>query len=252
MALTAVVAATLAGVVGGEPPPPAHTPDGSDAAGFAARAQSLYLEAKAQFEAAPDDGRRAWEFGRACFDWAEYATQDRQRASLAQEGIAACRALLERERQVAAAHYYLALNLGQLARTKTLGALKLVGEMEDALHAARDLDPTFDQAGPDRTLGLLYLDAPGWPASIGSRTKARRHLQQALELAPDFPDNHLSFIEAHLRWGERQAAHAKLATLDALWVPARGRLTGLAWASSWADWERRRQTARHRLATGKS
>jgi len=35
-----------------------------------------------------------------------------------------------RSENFAAAHYYLAMNLGQLARTKSVGALKLVKQME--------------------------------------------------------------------------------------------------------------------------
>ena len=65
------------------------------------------------------------------------------------------------------------MNLGQLARTELLGALKLVKEMEREFKTAADLDKQFDYAGPERCLGLLYRDAPGWPASIGSRRKAR-------------------------------------------------------------------------------
>ena len=33
----------------------------------------------------------AWQFGRACFDLAEFATNNTERASLAEQGIAACR-----------------------------------------------------------------------------------------------------------------------------------------------------------------
>ncbi len=73
----------------------------------------------------------------------------------------------------APAHYYLAMNLGQLARTEFLGALKLVREMEREFKTAAELDAQFDFAGPERSLGLLYRDAPGWPVSIGSKRKAR-------------------------------------------------------------------------------
>ena len=47
-----------------------------------------------------------------------------------------------------AGHYYLAMNLGQLARTEMIGALKIVKEMENEFEIAADIDPRFDHAGP--------------------------------------------------------------------------------------------------------
>src|SRR5207248_6916974 len=108
-----------------------------------------------------------------------------RRAEIAEQGIAAARQGIERAPRLAAPHYYLALNLGQLARTKKLGALRLVDEMEAELKAAIALDPKFDYAGPHRSLGLLYADAPGWPTSIGNHSKARQHLHTAIELSPE-------------------------------------------------------------------
>ena len=102
------------------------------------------------------------------------------------------------------------MNLGQLARTKGLGALKLVDQMEREFSRARELDEQLDYAGPDRNLGLLYRDAPAI-GSVGSRTRAREHLKRAVELAPQYPENRLNLIEAYLKWGERTGAYRELA-----------------------------------------
>ena len=99
------------------------------------------------------------------------------------------------------------MNLGQLARTKGLGALKLVNQMEHEFTRARDLDEQLDWAGPDRNLGLLYRDAPAI-GSIGSRTKAREHLKRAVELAPQYPENRLNLIEAYLQLGRTATTRA--------------------------------------------
>ncbi len=226
-----------------------EAPGASD---YAARAQRIFLEARAQHENEPTDVKLAWQFAKACFDRAEFATNDAQRASLAVQGIAACRGALERVSNTAPAHFYLAMNLGQLARTKSLGALKIVGDMEREFEAARRLDERFDYAGPDRNLGLLYLEAPGWPASIGSRSKARQHLRRAVELAPDYPENRLNLLEADLRLGDRADAQEELKALDGLLPKARTDLTGEAWAPSWSDWDARLAAARKKLeAPGK-
>jgi tetratricopeptide (TPR) repeat protein len=220
--------------------PPGH-------AEFAMHAEKAYLAAKTCFDAQTNSAEAAWQFGRACYDWADFATSSRQREDIAQQGIAACQALVQQDPKSAQGHYYLGMDLAQLAQTKTLGALKIVGQMENEFTIALGLDAAFDNGGPDRNLGLLYRDAPGWPLSIGSRAKARQHLQHALKLAPDDPENLLNLIEAELTWGERTDAARDLKTLDELWPKAREKFAGEEWESDWADWTARREMARKKI-----
>jgi hypothetical protein len=213
---------------------------------FARRAGAEFHRTQTQFQSATNESG-AWQFARACFDFAEYATNDTERAALANQGIAACRQLIARNTNPAAAHYYLAMNLGQLARTKLVGALKIVKEMEREFKTAGDLDEHWDYAGPARCLGLLYRDAPGWPTSIGSRHKAHEWLERAMNLAPDYPENHLNLVESHLQWRQHDEAVRDLKTLDVLWPDVLTRFAGEAWEPSWADWSVRRDAARKKL-----
>ena len=212
----------------------------------AACAQESFRAAQQRHREAPGEPAAAWQFGRACFDLAEFATNHTQRASLAEQGMAACRLAVARESNSAPAHYYLAMNLGQLARTKGLGALKLVDQMEREFLWARALDEHIDYAGPDRNLGQLYRDAPVI-GSVGSRSRAREHLKRAVELAPQYPENQLNLIEADLQWGERSAAHVQLQTLEDLWPAARTNFTGAVWAANWDDWEPRLKKLKKKL-----
>lgn len=238
----------LLGPVGGHPaePPPAPDPAVS---GPAVRAEREYQAAAAAYARDPDNVTNVWQFCRATFDRAEFARDNAERAALAERGIAAARAALARHTNVAALPYYLGMNLGQLARTKSLGALPLVREMESLFERARRLDEHFDEAGPDRNLGLLYLEAPGWPVSIGHRVRARQHLERALELAPNYPENHLNLLEARLRWGEKDL-DAALQRLAELLPEARQRYTGEAWSTTWKDWERRWRLVQVRTGAG--
>jgi hypothetical protein len=203
------------------------------------RAERNFLTEKARYTKDQTDPEVAWQFARACFDWADFATNNAQRAEIAEQGIAASRRAMERAPRLAAAHYYLALNLGQLARTKRLAALRLVDEMERELKIAISLDPKFDFAGPHRSLGLLYADAPGWPTSVGSHSKAGLHLHAAVELSQDYPENRLSLLEVQLKWGEKNAVQAQLAAMEEMLPRARSNFTGEAWVYSWEDWDRR-------------
>lgn len=202
--------------------------------------------AEERFKKTPDDPQAAWQFGRTCFDLADFSTNNAERQAIAEEGLAACRQALTRESNSAPARYYLALNMGQLARTKSLGALKLVSEMERELLRAIELDPRFDYAGPERTLGLLYRDAPAL-LSIGNRAKSRQYLQRAVELVPNYPDNRLSLIESELKWNDRVGAAKDIKLLDELWPNAKREFSGTEWNHNWEDWNIRLQEAKRKL-----
>jgi hypothetical protein len=215
---------------------------------FARRAEAEFHRAQTQFQSHTNEPAAAWQFARACYDFNDFATNNAGRAELASRGIAACRQLLTRESNSAPGHYYLAIELGQLADTRrNLAAIKMVREIEREFKMAGDLDEHFDYAGPARCLGLLYRDAPGWPMSIGSRHKAREWLEQTVKLAPDYPENHLNLVESRLQWNDRSGAQRELKTLDALWPDAQKVLAGEAWERSWNDWSTRRDAARKKL-----
>ena len=212
----------------------------------ARRAEKIYQEAKQAHAAQPDDVTLAWQFTRAVFDWAEFSQDDEQREKLALEGIAVSEHWRAKKPQEVGVLYYLAMNKGQLARTRLWTALGLVEEMEQLFQTTRGLDEKFDYGGPDRNLGLLYLDAPGWPASIGNKTKARTHLSRALELVPDYPENHLCLMEALLRWKDKDALARRMKAYEQYLPSAKKEFTGEAAEQSWIDWERRWKVVREK------
>jgi hypothetical protein len=206
-----------------------------------------YHQAKTDYQSATNGSPAAWQFARACYNFAEFATNDDNRADLANEGIAACQKLLASNPKSGAAYYYLGMNQGQLARTEFLGALKLVRDMEREFKIAWSLDQTVDHGGPARSLGLLYQDAPGWPTSIGSKRKAREWMERSAQFDPIFPENFMVQIEASLKWDEPDAAREQLAALNKIWPQARAKFSGHEWEMDWADWTARRLTAHNKL-----
>lgn len=208
---------------------------------FAARAEKALLEAQKQYQST-NSATNTLRFARACFDLAELATNETQRAKIARHGIDACRRLLARQSNSAPAHYYLAMNLGELAQAEapSLAAYKLVHEVEHEFLTAAALDVRFDHAGPARSLGKLYFQAPGWPFSIGSSHKAREWFERAVALAPEYPGNLLDLAEAQLKWRQHAELDATLIKMEAIWPVARTNLTGESWEECWSDWEPRR------------
>lgn len=206
---------------------------------FAARAERAFNEAQVKARQEPTNTAALVQFSRAAFDWAEFTSKDSQREDVAQRGIDAARRAIELSSTNATAYYWLGMNLGQLARTKTLGALKLVREMEDEFYRARGFDAHIDYAGPDRSLGLLYRDAPGWPTSIGSKKQAREHLENAVRLHPEFPDNQLALLESFEKWADRQSFERQLKITEQTMNAAKEKFSGPMWEQSWADWNKR-------------
>lgn len=226
-----------------------HQPSFTSSENFAARAEKAFEAARVHYNTAPTNSEAAWQLGRAAYDWADFASSKQQRADISEQGIDACRSLLGREPNSAPGHYYLGLDLGQLARTKHLGALKLVSQMETEFTIAINLNSNLDYGGPDRALGLLYLEAPGWPTSIGSKAKAKIHLQRASKLAPDYPENLINLAEAYLKWGDKNAAARELKQLEDLWPTAKKQFVGERWEPNWADWQNRLDALRKKIST---
>jgi tetratricopeptide (TPR) repeat protein len=204
------------------------------------RAYQSYLKARQDFLQTEANLTNAIELARAIFEYAEFKTEDSERAELAEEGISVARKAIQLNPHSSEAHYYLAMNLGQLARTKTIGALKIVKDMEREFKQAIEIDPRIDYGGPQRSLGELYLETPGAPASIGNKTKARMHLENAVKLAPEFPDNHLLLMQAYIKAGDKKALDKEmdLYRKDIL-IKARKTFPIDKWQSAWNDWQKR-------------
>lgn len=209
-------------------------------------AHDAFVHAQAAYTNDPGSFEAAWQFGRACFDVAEFAESKREKAKVAELGITASKRAIELSSNCAAAHYYWGMNLGQIARTRGMAALSLVQELRRHFEDARKLDAKVDHAGPSRNLGYLYRDTPSL-LSIGDSVKAKHYLAAAVELAPDFPENRLALMEGLAAWGDREEARQELAELEKLWPDARRDLAGPLWAVSWFDWEERMAKVRKKL-----
>jgi tetratricopeptide (TPR) repeat protein len=210
------------------------------------RAERTFLNAREHYQFHSTNSQAAIAYVHAAFDWAEFAESNSEREDIAEEVIPVCRKWTARDPKLAGAHYYLAMNLGQLARTKSFGALKLVDEMEPEFQAAIKYDEHLDFAGPDRNLGQLYLEAPLF--SVGDKKKSRQHLERAVEIEPVYPDNQLLLAEALLRWGDKKSAQKVLSDIEGIWPKAKEKFAGEDWEWSWIDWEARLQKIKAKLS----
>jgi len=97
------------------------------------------------------------------------------------------------------AHYWYGLALLKKAEKKGgLGAISIVKEGIRELNMVRQTAPTFDHAGAARTLSQVYGQAPRW-TPFGDREKSLSLAQEAVRLAPDYPENRKVLEEAEGR-----------------------------------------------------
>ena len=209
-----------------------------------------FEQAAAKFHADTNNAEAAWQFGRAAFDMAGLQKDSSREAEFAQQGIDVSHIAVKLAPNSAAAHYYLGMNIAELADTKhSPAALRLVKDMEREFQTARLLDEKFDEAGSDRNLGTLYRDAPAF-LSVGNRTKARQHLERAAELAPGYPDNQITLIEGYLKWDFHNEALRQLHELENILPDARKKFSGPAHVLDWEDWDKRLNVIKKKLEDG--
>jgi len=183
----------------------------------------------------PDDYELLWRAARACFLVTEHLTTTPDKKQSLAYGTAGRdfgqRAAKEQPKRVEG-HYYLALNISKVTEAKN--NLRLLKPAVAAAEIAAKLDPGYDEAGPLRLLGKVYVTAPAWPVSIGSPDKAVAYLERAVALAPS-PMNRLFLGEAYFH--EEEYAKAKAAIEQAL-REGRGRLQQ-RWEKEGEDYLRR-------------
>ena len=61
---------------------------------FAMRAEAQFHQTQSLFKIDGKNFTNAWQFGRACFDFADFSKNDDERADTANQGIAACHAAI--------------------------------------------------------------------------------------------------------------------------------------------------------------
>jgi hypothetical protein len=120
-------------------------------------------------------------------------------------------ASVEDRATAAAVHFWAAVHWGLWGETK--GALPAVRKgiarrIRDHARFAIALDETYERAGPHRLLGRLHAVAPRVPFFTGwiSRDEAARHLERAVELAPEDVYNRLYLAELRLELEPQERA----------------------------------------------
>ncbi len=164
-------------------------------------------------EANPDDGDALWVMAKAHLYLGDRVEEDPLDIYKAGQGYA--ERAVEILPQSPHAHYWLASLMGRVGQTQgVLNSLAMVRPVQELLEKTLELDEEYADAY--FVLSMLYQEAPGWPLSIGSRSKSLENAEKAVELDPDDLDFQLQLAEAHIHnRNDRQAIRVLERLLDA-------------------------------------
>lgn len=91
-----------------------------------------------------------------------------------------------------------------------IGALSAAKAARADLEKAIKLSPETMNGSAYTTLGVLYLNVPGWPLAFGDEDKGSELIEKALALAPDDIDNNYFYAEYLLSRKEYDSAERHL------------------------------------------
>ncbi len=79
-------------------------------------------------------------------------------------------------------HYYLGVAYGSWAEvTGVMNSLFLAGPIIDEMTKVISLDPKFRNGSAYAIRGRVYHKAPGWPVSVGDKSKAQKDFEEAVK-----------------------------------------------------------------------
>lgn len=134
-----------------------------------------------------------WRLSRACFVMTEGVENENQRHVYARRGVEYAQQAVKSDGKRVEGYYYLALNTAKVAESTS--NVKLMKSVVEEAKKAAAINDGFDDAGPLRILGKVYITAPAWPVSVGSPERAVEVLSRAVSLAP-VPLNQFFLAEA--------------------------------------------------------
>ncbi|MCB1614568.1 MAG: hypothetical protein KDI30_01015, partial [Pseudomonadales bacterium] len=120
------------------------------------------------------------------WDFVNFTEKDnKQKLQKLEELVERARSAAEREPGNAEILVWKGVILSTYAGEKGgLGALSLVKEAKAAFEQALLIDDAVLNGAAHTSLGSLYYQVPGWPLSFGDDSKAEKHLQAGLKIAP--------------------------------------------------------------------
>ena len=159
-----------------------------------------YSKAQEVFERAletePENSELLWRLAKVQLRIGDEALEE-EKLDIYRKGEEYAERAIELDPQSPDAHYWYASLLGRIGQTRgVLQSLFMVSPMQEALEQVLEIDPQY--AGAYYVLSMLYMEAPGWPLSIGDLDQSLEYALKSVEMEPDNLDHNYNLVEVYL------------------------------------------------------
>mgnify|MGYP005646139763 CR=1 FL=1 len=146
-----------------------------------------------------DDFDLRWQLAEACIELVEHPlTASADRLIFSEQALSHSDRAIALMPERVEGHFFRAVSTGHILDNQFLPDLSMIGDLESSGVRARELDPSFECAGPLLLLALLYQKAPAWPIGpelAGEEEEIEALFREAIRITPRCVENHIAYAE---------------------------------------------------------
>ena len=182
--------------------------------------ENIMTTAENLVEEFPHSARVHWEAAKS-YGHYNYFAEPENAEEILEQGVEYAEKAIELDPESGKAYFWKAANLGDLAQERgILASLASVDPIKENLEKTMELSPDFAPAYD--VMARLYMEAPGWPLSIGDEEKSLEYRKKSIQLAPEASTYRWRLYETYLELGEEEKAEEVLE--DIIAMPAENNL----------------------------
>lgn len=172
----------------------------------AKEAESLYLKSVGLTDNKYDV---YWRVSRVLYYIGEHTENKKEKKGLFARGVYYAEKAVEAGPEKPDGHYWLGVNHGKVGETRgVLKSLSLVKPIKNAMNKVIELEPSYEDGGPDRVLGRVFYKLPGFAG--GDNKKSLEHLLKSKEYGPNDAVTRIYLAETYLALKEKEKAREEL------------------------------------------
>jgi tetratricopeptide (TPR) repeat protein len=173
------------------------------------KAQEALEKYRAAYASKEDVYGACWRIARAHYWVGDHTPDKAEKKRIFEQGIYYAKKAVEFAPDKPEGHYWLGICYGVYGEAKgVLKSLSLVKPIKAAMNKVLELDPAYDDGGPDRVLGRVYHELPGFAG--GSKKKSLEHLLRSKELGPRVGLTRIYLADTYLSLDEVEKAREEL------------------------------------------
>jgi tetratricopeptide (TPR) repeat protein len=172
----------------------------------AKEAESLYLKSLGLTDNNYDV---FWRMSRILYYIGEHTEKKKEKKGIFARGVYYAEKAVALEPEKPDGHYWLGVNHGKVGEVRgVLKSLALVKPIKKAMNKVIELEPSYEDGGPDRVLGRVFFKLPGFAG--GDKKKSLEHLLKSKEYGPEDVVTRIYLAETYLALKEKDKARAEL------------------------------------------